>query len=80
MSQAADSLDDIRALNARKGGYCETCRLLSDGPPELVRTLTAALADDTIESKAIWRWLAERKSIVIGYDSVRRHRRGDCRG
>lgn len=76
MAEAADSLADIRALNTRPGSRCETGVFLRLHPA-LADTVIEAMADDTIQGKAISRWLAN-KGITLSFWSINRHRRGDC--
>jgi hypothetical protein len=78
-AEVADDLSAIRALRSRRGPRCGVCTILAIGDPAIADKLTRALADQTIQSKSIQRWL-NQQGIDIGYDPVRRHRRGDCRG
>lgn len=71
------ALDAIRALNQKQGPRCGTGIFLEQHP-DLADTIEQAMEDPTIQAKSITRWLKDTHNIVLGYDSIRRHRRGDC--
>lgn len=78
----ADALaaDDERPFG-RYGLRCKTCRLLHQLPPpgtddrgDLIR----AYVDGPVEAETVVRRL-KAAGVDIGGDSLRRHRRGDCK-
>ena len=71
------ALDAIRALNTTVGPRCGTGIFLEQNPA-LADTVTEAMADDSIQSKAIAKWLKATHGIELGYSSIQRHRRGGC--
>lgn len=71
------ALDAIRALNQSQGPRCKTGIFL-EMHPDLADTVNEALEDPTIQARAISRWLKAAHNVELGYDSLRRHRRGDC--
>lgn len=79
MAQAADSLDDIRAFNQKRGPSCQAGLILAAMDPAIRATVDAAIADPTVERAAIVRWLKERKGIVVSLNSFLRHAAGECR-
>jgi len=71
------ALDAIRAHNKTQGPRCTTGIFL-ELHPDLADTVNEALEDPTIQKRAICEWLKVEHDIVLGYDSLRRHARGDC--
>lgn len=71
------ALDAIRALNTNSGGRCDTGIFLEQHP-DLADTVQEAMADSTIQGKAIAKWLAQTHGVKLSYWSINRHRRGDC--
>jgi hypothetical protein len=61
------------------GAKCVTCSLVEGLPKDEAAALDAALADASISNAAISAILKE-EGHQIGETSVRRHRRGICRG
>lgn len=45
--------------------------------PEDVEKLRAALLAPEVASMSIWRWL-DKRGVIIGPETVKRHRRGEC--
>lgn len=45
--------------------------------PEDLEQLRAALKAPEVATSSIWRWL-EKKGAVVGIETVKRHRRGEC--
>lgn len=78
MAEVADDLADIRAHNAKPGPSCSTGIALSAMDPATRDKVFRAVADPTVENKAIVRWLATL-GIDIPYESFKRHIRGECR-
>lgn len=68
-------LDEVRAFSKRVGGTC-SIQALVDASDPITEKLTKALASD-IDSKTIARWLRS-KGKQVGYETVKRHRRGEC--
>lgn len=79
MPAVADDLADIRAYNQSRGPQCRAGLMFAAMDPELRRTVESAIADPTIEMKSIVRWLADKRGITIGYDSLSRHAKRECR-
>lgn len=79
MAEVADDLSHIRAYNTQKGPRCTTGLLFSGMDPDLLDTVKRAIADPTIENKAIVRWLETEKAISISFYAFQRHARGECR-
>lgn len=77
MSLAADGLDDIRAYNARRGPQCQAPRVIDAMTDEQRDKMRRALADRSIERKAIWRWLTGL-GIDITWSSFEHHTKGEC--
>lgn len=73
----SETLDAIRAFNGQQGPRCSVGVFLEQHPA-LAETVSAALDDPTIQTRAVCKWLRETHHIVIGYDALRRHNRGDC--
>jgi len=61
------------------GGKCITCTVVADLPADESAALVAALDDASISNAAISNIL-KAEGIHIGETSVRRHRKGICRG
>lgn len=61
------------------GGRCVTCNLEQSLPEVEASALKAALADSSISNAAISEIL-KSEGHKIGETSVRRHRKGICRG
>ena len=72
-----DDLDEIRGLSRRRGSKCHACTFIAVSDKALVDKFQRALAAD-IESRAISRWLGDQ-DVDLGYWSVSRHRKGDCK-
>jgi len=70
-------LDAIRACNTKPGGRCDTGVFLEQHPA-LADVVNEAMADPTIQTKAISKWLHLEHGIELGTWSLSRHRRGDC--
>lgn len=69
-------LSEFKGLARERG---PRCTLENPALPKAdLEKLKAALADQTITSEAISRWL-EPRGIVVSAFPVARHRRGDCR-
>ena len=79
MAEVADDLSSIRAYNRQRGPRCTTGILFSALDPAILDTVNRAIADPTIENKAIVRWLDSEKGIHVSPDSFQRHARGECR-
>lgn len=73
------ALDDIRAFNQQRGPRCGAGLMLAAMEPSLRYTIEQALADPTIEQRAIILWLKSAHGIDMSYDSLRRHARAECR-
>ena len=63
----------------KPGGKCVTCSLVADLPKDESAALVAALADESISNAAVSQIL-KSEGYQIGETSVRRHRKGICRG
>jgi hypothetical protein len=61
------------------GGKCVTCSLIEELPKDESAALTGALEDASISNAAISAIL-KAEGHQIGETSVRRHRKGICRG
>ena len=61
------------------GGKCVTCTLVADLPKDESAALVAAMDDASISNAAISNIL-KSEGHHIGETSVRRHRKGICRG
>lgn len=71
------ALDAIRAYNGQQGPRCSIGIFLSNNPA-LADTVIEALADPTIQTRAIITWLRREHDIGLSYDALRRHNRGEC--
>lgn len=63
----------------RPGGRCVTCTILDELPKDEAAALKGALADASISNAAISEILKE-EGHHVAETSVRRHRKGICRG
>lgn len=71
-------LDDARTSRVRKGPPCSFVSIFTTlAATGEADELQAAFDDDMVATTAITRVLNER-GIRVGYETVKRHRRGDC--
>ena len=71
--------DKARARAQRPGTPCSVCAVLAAVPKKLRDEINDALADRTIDARAIHAELADR-GLHCSYQQLGRHRRGDCSG
>ena len=72
-------LDEIKAIpTGLQGPPCGIATVLAQLDSDDAVDLNIALADPSIEAKAIWRVLIAR-GFDISHQTLGRHRRGDCR-
>ena len=71
-------LDEAKGLEARQGGTCGIQTLLSVLSPSEQVELLEAIASP-VHSKAIAKALQARGHTDIGYHTIARHRREDCK-
>lgn len=72
---------DLADFRAAAGAYpvrCTVALLLQQLDADQAARLSAALAADDIQHAAIVR-VVDRWGHRLGYDAVKRHRKGDCR-
>ena len=79
MTEAADGLDDIRSFNQKRGPSCQAGLILAAMDPTIRASVYDAIADATIERRAIVKWLRQRHDITISEHSFNRHVTGQCR-
>ena len=77
--EAADGLDDVRSFNQKRGPSCQAGLILAAMDPAVRRTVDEAIADLSIERRAIVRWLKSRHDISMSELSFNRHVNGRCR-
>jgi hypothetical protein len=79
VTEAADDLSAIRSYNRKRGPVCQAGLVLAAMDPDIRRSVDLAVADPTIERKAIVAWLETTKGIVVSPTSFTRHVAGECR-
>lgn len=67
------------ANGEHRGRRCHTCTLIEALPTKDRTALLAALDDQTLSTKAIWR-AVEAEGYDVSENSLRRHRSGGCLG
>lgn len=71
-------LDDIKQLNVDKGPTCAVAIWLTTATPDAVQGFHAAAAEMSVPSTVIAKVMAKH-GFTAGYNSVQRHRRGECK-
>jgi hypothetical protein len=78
MVEVADDLASIRALNSFQGPTCGGGVAFAGLDPGVLDKLERALADPTIQRRAVWRWL-KNQGVGLSWSQFEYHVKGGCR-